>query len=402
MGRTFTRTLVFNSTGVNVRAYDGDMLQLPGSVVRPATLTLLTLLALVPAGYLYGHAVFQSKAATVKWERRTETEQKVANLFHKWLYDEIDYSRGFKNRIVNGTVDFANSKIRDQFETELWPQNLRSNSSGIFASPIFTDAVRKGRNIWKVSSTVSFTTVHGNEGYLQDTIIFDIDLSARPPKILRYKHEYPEIDVGEFLANSKISEHSKYSSRSVSLFKKAAYENFSNHYQTAVDDLSKALLIEPTFKNAAILRAQIAALRLKPEMGERILTETINLLPDRWSLYRARASLRLDQGNYAGALEDLNLSIKYEPEIAASYLNRGYCLSQFKKHKEALADMDLVIKLEPKYKFFHFHRALEREASGDVVGAFWDFTEVRLNCPGEFFDENNQRQSVVPYVMFLP
>ncbi len=383
-------------------AYDEDMLQLPGPLVRPATLTLVTLLALAPAGYFYGHAAFQSKASAVKWERRTEIELKVANRFHKWLYDEIDYSRGFKNRLVNGTVEFANSNIREQFEAEFWPHHLRADSSEIFASPISTDAVRKGKNIWKVSSTVSFAMVQGDEGYSQDTIIFDVDLSARPPKILRYEHEYPENNVRKFLANLKISEHSKYSSQSVSLFKKAAYENFTNQYEAAVDDLSKALLIEPTFKNAAVLRAKIAVMQLKPELGERILTETITLLPNRWSLYRSRASLRLDQGNYVDALEDLNLSIKNEPAIAANYLNRGYCLSRFGRHKEALADMDLAIKLEPKYKFFHFNRALEREASGDVVGAFFDFVEVRQNYPGEYFDENNQRRSVAPYVTFLP
>jgi len=378
------------------------MLSIPGSLSRPATSTLLALLAIAPVGYLYGHTWFYSQVAGMHWVRRSDSETHLSNYFHTWLFNEIDYSRGFKNRRVDLDMVFVDSNLKEKFESEFWPQHLRRNSSNIFSSPTITDASRIGKNKWRFHSSVFFATVQGDESYLRDTIIFDVDLSAKPYRVLNFKHEYPEIDLDKFLADKKISEQPKYSARAVNLFKKAVNENFKKNYQLAIEDLSKALAIEPNFYNAAVLRSEIAVIQYNPEKAEQILTETITLLPNRWSLYRARACTRMDQGNYELALVDLNLSIKKQPEIAATYLNRGYCLSQFKKHKEALKDMDLAIKLEPDCKFFHFFRALERESNGDIIGAFFDFAEVKQHCPGQYFDKNNQRCSVVPYVTFAP
>lgn len=381
-----------------MRAYDGNMISLKGSLFRPTGFTLLTLLVIVPVQYFLA-VDSRCRMGSIQWQRHSPADQEVSNRLHRWLFDQLDYSRGFKNRHENRIFEFANASVKEQFESEFWPDHFRAQSAGIIASPVCTDAKKLTNNIWRIRSSISFFSVQGKEAKAGDSLIFEVDMNSSPFKILNYKHEDP--NCAEFLADSNDSTCSKYSNLAVGCFKRGINFDLNKQPAEAVKELSNALKIEPKFKNAAIIRAQISTFSSKPEKGERILTETIALSPDRLSLYRARACLRMDQGKFEDALLDMNYAIEHESSTGYAFVNRGYCYSQLGRHKEALADLEIALKLEPKESSFHFYRGLARQASGDAFGAFFDFLEVKQNCKGYFFDEKG-RPMAYPYVMFSP
>jgi tetratricopeptide (TPR) repeat protein len=83
---------------------------------------------------------------------------------------------------------------------------------------------------------------------------------------------------------------------------------------------------------------------------ERMLTEAIAANPKLPYSYAERGLLRLNAGNYTGALSDYNEAIKLEPDNNDYYLNRGLVKERAKDFTGALADYKQVITLKPEYE----------------------------------------------------
>ena len=63
------------------------------------------------------------------------------------------------------------------------------------------------------------------------------------------------------------------------------------------------------------------------------------------------------KGNPKGAISAYNKAIKFNPDLAEVYLNRGMVKSSLRKYKDAIADYDVVIQLRPDSAFAYCNRA---------------------------------------------
>ncbi len=86
-----------------------------------------------------------------------------------------------------------------------------------------------------------------------------------------------------------------------------------------------------------------------------------------------RGSLHLEQGRVAAALEDLNRSLRLEPDNAETLTNRALALRRFRRDQEALADLDRALSLAPDLIAARFNRGALRFERGDFTAAAADF-----------------------------
>ncbi|MCW5823749.1 MAG: tetratricopeptide repeat protein [Cyanobacteria bacterium TGS_CYA1] len=366
----------------------------------PNVLKLLCLLAIIPVGYFYGASRLQSEMPNHEFVRRSKNELKFANSFHKWMFENLDYSRGFAESQKHRMVEFAfdDQQLKNRFEKEFWPTHMRTSSNGVFASPLYTEVDRKSNNIWKVASRVKFISTEAEFPTVNSSIVFEIDHSCKPPKITDYKFEYGHTELLELWADSKNHNLSIHSVQALFYFKNAVNYIFQSQHQLAVEELSRAIEIEPSFRNAIILKAQAAGY-LRAEKAYPIICEALEKYPTMTSLYLVRSGVKLDLSDYEGALLDLESASKSNQSNWGLLINRAYCLSQLGRHKEALADLDKAISLRPDDKSTFCYRGFAKEASGDRIGAYFDFAEAKSQVPFLRFDAQNH-PSLCPYITF--
>jgi tetratricopeptide (TPR) repeat protein len=95
---------------------------------------------------------------------------------------------------------------------------------------------------------------------------------------------------------------------------------------------------------------------------------------DRASTLTNRGIVLLRRGSAQLALEDFDYAIRLEPELGDAHVNRGAALIRLRRPAEALVSLDTAMKFElnrPAAAFFN--RAVAREATNDIRGAYYDF-----------------------------
>ena len=104
---------------------------------------------------------------------------------------------------------------------------------------------------------------------------------------------------------------------------------------------------------------------------------------NRAATYVNRGVLRMRQGNYSDALEDYTKALDIQPDMGAAFLNKGAALIYRKDFDLALAALNRAIDLEsPDLFAAHYNRAIARENTGDVPGAYDDFVTALELKPG--------------------
>lgn len=111
-----------------------------------------------------------------------------------------------------------------------------------------------------------------------------------------------------------------------------------------------------------------------------------------------RGVLRMRNGDYNSAIEDYSEAIRLQPELGAAYLNHGAALIYQKEFAAAIAPLDKAIELESSDLFAaYYNRAIAREHSGDVNGAYQDFLKsLELKPDWDLAKYQLQRFSVEP------
>ncbi len=93
--------------------------------------------------------------------------------------------------------------------------------------------------------------------------------------------------------------------------------------------------------------------------------------------YYARGSVRYEQGDYKGAMEDYVQSLKQNPaqnEAFFAYFNRGNIRYERGDFKGAMEDYNAAIKSNPNADIVYHNRAATRIKLGDYQGAIQDWT----------------------------
>ncbi|MEL7033915.1 MAG: tetratricopeptide repeat protein [Pseudomonadota bacterium] len=123
--------------------------------------------------------------------------------------------------------------------------------------------------------------------------------------------------------------------------------------------------------------------RATEEICTRALREQAMTRKNRAATYVNRGVLRMREGQYEKALADYAEAVNLQPELGAAYLNEGAAHIYRRDFAAALAPLDRAIELESHDLFAaYYNRAIARENTGDVAGAYNDFQKSLELKPG--------------------
>lgn len=120
----------------------------------------------------------------------------------------------------------------------------------------------------------------------------------------------------------------------------------------------------------------------KPAAAEAICSRAIELetlnLANKAATYTNRGVLRMRQGEYDKALDDYALSKRLKPATGATWLNEGAAYIFKKDFNSALVSLEKAIELNSEDLYAaYYNRAIARENTGDVEGAYFDFVKSK-------------------------
>lgn len=123
--------------------------------------------------------------------------------------------------------------------------------------------------------------------------------------------------------------------------------------------------------------------RAAEEVCTRALREQAMNRENRAATHVNRGVLRMREGLYDKALQDYADALNLQPEMGAAYLNQGAAHIYRKDFDLALAALNRAIDLNsPDLFAAHYNRAIAREHTGDVPGAYDDFVTALELKPG--------------------
>jgi predicted Zn-dependent protease len=103
------------------------------------------------------------------------------------------------------------------------------------------------------------------------------------------------------------------------------------------------------------------------------LDQAIALQPEIAKLFVTRGTIRMGDGDAAGAIDDYSQAIRLDPHFAVAYGLRAEALMSLGRAGEAMRDVNEAIRLAPAYAHPLYDpyqtRASIKEAKGDVKGA---------------------------------
>ncbi|MEO1643148.1 MAG: tetratricopeptide repeat protein [Pseudomonadota bacterium] len=95
---------------------------------------------------------------------------------------------------------------------------------------------------------------------------------------------------------------------------------------------------------------------------------------NRAKTYTNRGVLRMRAGRYDQALSDYSEAIRLRPELGEAWLNQGAAHIYKDDFGPALQSLNTAIDLGTKDLFAaYYNRAIAKEGTGDVEGAYYDF-----------------------------
>ncbi|HEX3731111.1 MAG TPA: tetratricopeptide repeat protein [Opitutaceae bacterium] len=100
--------------------------------------------------------------------------------------------------------------------------------------------------------------------------------------------------------------------------------------------------------------------------------------------YTEQAGLLNGRRDYAGALGQLDLALRIDPDYAPAHSNRAFSLYELGRREEARAEADRTVALDPHFAAGWFNRGLMREAAGDSAGALDDLERALREAPADW------------------
>jgi tetratricopeptide (TPR) repeat protein len=131
------------------------------------------------------------------------------------------------------------------------------------------------------------------------------------------------------------------------LLGRASASGEQGRYEEALDDLNRALELEPNNVHALWNRGEIYRLLGRYDEALDDLNRALKLEPNNVHALDNRGVTYRMLGRYDEALDDLNRALKLEPNNVFALWNRGEIYRLLGRYKEALRDLNRALKLEP-------------------------------------------------------
>ena len=132
----------------------------------------------------------------------------------------------------------------------------------------------------------------------------------------------------------------------------------------ALEDLGKALALDPKLKSAYVTRASILAKRGDDPEALDDLNHAVLLDPNDAAAYIARGSLYSHRGDQSQAIADFSRAIAIDPNNAIAWRDRGFAHRESGENSAAEADAAEAIRLNPDLASAHFDLGLSLAAPG--------------------------------------
>jgi tetratricopeptide (TPR) repeat protein len=122
----------------------------------------------------------------------------------------------------------------------------------------------------------------------------------------------------------------------------------AGNWSQAMGQVQKAIELDAEHLQGIYLRAYI---HLQTGNKDRALADYNHLLdkhPTHEGALNNRALIYMERGKYNEALSDLEKRLKADPSWQAHY-DKAYCLALMERYKEAMAEFDKVLEMNPGY-----------------------------------------------------
>ena len=121
-------------------------------------------------------------------------------------------------------------------------------------------------------------------------------------------------------------------------------------------------------------KSKFYASRDAEKICTRALKEQVMTRSNRAATLVNRGVIRMRDGRYDEALADYDDAIELDDDLGAAYLNQGAAHIYVRDYNAAISSLDRAIALDSNDLFAaYYNRAIARESTGDVAGAFYDF-----------------------------
>lgn len=105
--------------------------------------------------------------------------------------------------------------------------------------------------------------------------------------------------------------------------------------------------------------------------------EALNI-SNRAATFTNRGVLRMRQGKLDAALSDYASAKRIAPNTGATWLNEGAAYILQQDYNSALVSLERAIELETVEMYAaYYNRAIAREQTGDIEGAYYDFLKSK-------------------------
>ena len=169
------------------------------------------------------------------------------------------------------------------------------------------------------------------------------------------------------------------------LLNRAVCETALKNYDEAQQTFERLVQLDRRNDRAYIGLAQMNLARKDTAAAFENLNRGIALSKNNASAYVMRAEIAAQSNqDFKNAVADMDSAILLEPRYAGYFINRAYMKYNLDDYFGAMADYDYAIGLDPASQEAHFNRGLLRAEVGDYNKAISDFDFVLKANPSNF------------------
>lgn len=169
------------------------------------------------------------------------------------------------------------------------------------------------------------------------------------------------------------------------IFNKALALHDIKEYERADTAFNELLRYYPNFDNGYIGRARqrLATADTVGAMSD--IEKALSINKNALNAYILRADIAINSAkDYNSALEDMNVAIRLQPKFAGLYINRAFLRYNLDDYFGAMADYDYALQLEPLNQTALFNRGLLLTEVSANDRALDDFTRVIELDPDDY------------------